>query len=430
MTPVVSVSANRAPIDYATMRVQFQSARAAAAAASCVVALILVASDTGAFAVPYAVGAFVIAADALYRRTHGDSAATPLLIDITALGAMFTFGGTAPAVQVAALAYGLVAMALLLPVRQAGFFFAYAVVWAAVVTATGGTGLLTTSAHSGFNAYLTIVLMVAIAALISGAARVLIQVQDRQQRLLEQERRTVQVKNEFVSMVSHELRTPITGISGFSETLRAHWRDLPPSEVDEFLTILRGESDHLANLVEDILVIPRLDSGHLRIHLEQVSVATVAETVAETVFDDDTSVEIDIPVYVTVWSDPARLRQILRNLMENARKYGGNEVYVSGEERREGTYTVIVADNGIGVAEADRERIFEHFEQLSSGDARLEQGVGLGLPIAKKLAMAMGGDLWYEDRFPVGAQFCFDVDLVKEAEREAGSLPAEASGNR
>ena len=424
------MSANRAPIDYATIRVQFQSARAAIAAASCIVALIVVASRSGSFAVPYAVGGFVIAADALFRRTHGDSAAAPLLIDITTLGAMFVIGGAAPPVQVAAMAYGLVAMALLLPVRQAAIFLAYAVAWAVVVAATSGTGLLSTNEHAGFDAYLTVVLMTAVAALISGAARVLIQMQDRQQQLLEQERRTVQVKNEFVSMVSHELRTPITGISGFSETLRDHWRDLPPAEVDEFLTILRGESDHLANLVEDILVIPRLESGHLRFHLEQVSIATVAEKAAEIVFNEGATVEIDIPVYVTVWSDPIRLRQILRNLMENAVKYGGNEVYISGEERREGTYTVIVADNGSGVAEADRERIFEHFEQLSSGDARLEQGVGLGLPIAKKLATAMGGDLWYEDRFPVGAQFCFDVDMVKETERDTSPLPAETTSGR
>ena len=148
------------------------------------------------------------------------------------------------------------------------------------------------------------------------------------------------------------------------------------------------------------------------------------------VFDDTDAVQIDIPAYVTVWSDPARLRQILRNLMENALKYGGNELYVSGEERREGTYTVIVADNGSGVAERDRHRIFEHFEQLSKGDARLEQGVGLGLPIARKLARAMGGDLWYEDRFPVGAQFCFDVDLVKDTEQESEPVAVEAVGER
>lgn len=424
------LSTGRAPIDYESIRVDYQTARAAVAVTVSIVAAILLATGSGSFALAYAVGGIVVAADALYRRTHGSSATAPLLVDITVLGSMFLIGGASTSVQVAALAYGIVAMALLLPTRMAGILFAYAMAWSVAVAATNGAGLLSRTNQGAFDAFLTVILLLAVAALISGATRVLIHVQDRQQKLLEQERRTVEVKNEFVSMVSHELRTPITGISGFSETLRDHWRDLPPSEVDEFLTILRGESEHLENLVEDILVIPRLDSGHLRFHLEQVTALTVAEAVVEMVFDDKTSVEIDIPLYVEVWSDPARLRQILRNLMENALKYGGNEVYISGEERREGTYTVIVADNGSGVVEADRQRIFEHFEQLSKGDARLEQGVGLGLPIARKLATAMGGDLWYEDRFPVGSQFCFDIDLVKEAERDAESVPADSGANR
>ena len=428
MNPVLST--DRAPIDYESIRGDYQTARAAVAATVCIVAVILLGSGTASFAIPYAVGGLVVTIDALYRRNHGSSATAPLLIDITALGAMFLIGGASTSVEVAALAYGIVAMALLLPARIAGILLAYALAWSVGVAAMHETGILSRSNQGAFDAFLTVMLLLAVSALIAGATRVLIHVQDRQQKLLEQERRTVEVKNEFVSMVSHELRTPITGISGFSETLRDHWRDLPPSEVDEFLTILRGESEHLENLVEDILVIPRLDSGHLRFHLEQVTVLTVAETVAEMVFDDNTSVEIDVPLYVEVWSDPARLRQILRNLMENAVKYGGNEVYISGEERREGTYTVIVADNGSGVAETDRQRIFEHFEQLSKGDARLEQGVGLGLPIARKLATAMGGDLWYEDRFPVGAQFCFDVDLVKETEVEADAIAADSGANR
>ena len=427
MNPVLST--DRAPIDYESIRMEYQTARAAVAATVFVVATILLASGSGAFAFAYAVGGLAVTVDALYRRNRGISATVPLLIDITALGGMFLVGGASTSMEVAALAYGIVAMALLLPARVAGILLAYALAWSIAVAAMNETGVLARTNQGAFDAFLTVMLLLAVAALISGATRVLIHVQDRQQKLLEQERRTVEVKNEFVSMVSHELRTPITGISGFSETLRDHWRDLPPSEVDEFLTILRGESEHLENLVEDILVIPRLDSGHLRFHLEQVTVLTVAEAVAEMVFDDETSVEIDIPLYVAVWSDPARLRQILRNLMENARKYGGNEVYISGEERREGTYTVIVADNGSGVAEADRQRIFEHFEQLSKGDARLEQGVGLGLPIARKLATAMGGDLWYEDRFPVGSQFCFDVDLVKEAEQQAESVSADSGAN-
>ena len=424
------LSTDRAPIDYESIRTEYQAARAAVAATVFIVASILLASGSGSFASVYAIGGLVVAIDALYRRTRGSTATATLLVDITVLGSIFVIGGASTSVEVAALAYGIVAMALLLPARMAGTLFVYALVWSVSVAAMNGAGFLSRTNQGAFDAFLTVVLLLAVAALISGATRVLIHVQDRQQKLLEQERRTVEVKNEFVSMVSHELRTPITGISGFSETLRDHWRDLPPTEVDEFLTILRGESEHLENIVEDILVIPRLDSGHLRFNLEQVTVLTVAETVAEMVFDDKTSVEIDIPLYVDVWSDPARLRQILRNLMENALKYGGNEVYVSGEERREGTYTVIVADNGSGVAEADRHRIFEHFEQLSKGDARLEQGVGLGLPIARKLATAMGGDLWYEDRFPVGSQFCFDVDLIKEVESEVESVPADSGANR
>ncbi len=409
------LSAARAPIEYGAIRSSFHGVRAVTAAVIGIVAVLFAVIDSATYAIPYAIAAAIVFVDALYRRNRGDSAAPPLLIDITVIASAMVIGGASPSVQVAALAYGIAAISLLLPARQTGILMAYALAWAAIIMAMGGSGLMSAQDRGAFDGFLTIMLLINVAALMSGATRNLLQAQDRQQKLLDQERRSVEVKNEFVSMVSHELRTPITGISGFAETLRDHWRDLPPSEVDEFLTILRGESDHLADLVEDILVIPRLDAGQLRFHLEQVSVSEIASSVAEMVLDDSTTAEVDLPIYVRVWSDPVRLRQILRNLMENARKYGGNELYISGEERREGTYTVIVADNGSGIAEADQDRIFEHFEQLSKGDARLEQGVGLGLPIARKLARAMGGDLWYEDRFPVGAAFCFDLDMVKDA---------------
>ncbi len=423
-------SADRAPIEYRAVRRAFHGVRGITAGVIAIVAILFALTGSAPYTIPYAIGAVIVVADALYRRTRGDSAAPSLFIDITAMGAAMVIGGASPSVQVAALAYGIAAIALLLPARQTGILMVYALGWAAVIMAMGGSGLKPALDRGAFDGFMTIVLLIDVAVLMSGATRNLLHTQNRQQELLEQERRSVAVKNEFVSMVSHELRTPITGISGFAETLRDHWRDLPPTEVDEFLTILRGESDHLADLVEDILVIPRLDAGQLRFHLEKVDVSEIAESVAEMVLDRSTSAEVDLPVYVRVWSDPVRLRQILRNLVENARKYGGNEVYISGEERREGTYTVIVADNGSGVAEADQERIFEHFEQLSKGDARLEQGVGLGLPIARKLARAMGGELWYEDRFPVGAAFCFDVDMVKEPERSSAPIEVEVGADR
>ncbi|MEA2011399.1 MAG: HAMP domain-containing sensor histidine kinase [Actinomycetota bacterium] len=429
---IPQLSAGRAPIEFGTVRGSFHGVRAVTAAVIGVVAVLFAVIGSATYAIPYAVGSVIVFADALYQRTRGDSAAFSLFIDITVIGSAMAVGGASPSVQVAALAYGIAGISLLLPARQTGILMIYALGWAAVIMAMNGSGLISATDRGAFDGFLTIVLLIDIAALMSGATRNLLRAQDRQQKLLDQERRSVEVKNEFVSMVSHELRTPITGITGFSETLREHWRDLPPSEVDEFLTILRGESNHLANLVEDILVIPRLDAGQLRFHLEQVGVSGIAESVAEMVLDKSTTAEVDLPVYVKVWSDPVRLRQILRNLVENARKYGGDELHIYGEERREGTYTVIVADNGAGIPEADQERIFEHFEQLSKGDARLEQGVGLGLPIARKLARAMGGDLWYEDRFPVGAAFCFDLDMVKDVEEPStlGAVEVEVGADR
>ena len=91
---------------------------------------------------------------------------------------------------------------------------------------------------------------------------------------------------------------------------------------------------------------------------------------------------------------------------------------ISGELHTSGMYKIEVSDNGSGIAEDDRERIFKHFEQLSTGSARVQQGVGLGLPIAKMLSVAMGGDLWYEERFPMGARFCFSVTLAETVDAQ------------
>ena len=118
------------------------------------------------------------------------------------------------------------------------------------------------------------------------------------------------------------------------------------------------------------------------------------------------------------------MEQILRNLLDNASKYGGDQVGIEALPRGDG-YVIVVADNGPGVPEAERERIFEHFEQVTKGDARLEQGVGLGLPIARKLVREMGGDLWHEPRFPVGSRFCFTV--AAKAQPAPASQPQVAA---
>lgn len=231
------------------------------------------------------------------------------------------------------------------------------------------------------------------------------------------------IKNDFVAMVSHELRTPLTSIAGFADALINGWRQLPSAEVDEFLTYIHKQSLYLGDLVEDVLVIPRLESGRLRFRPILFDLGTVVHEVTEVLAatDGGRDVVVSMPTGVMVDADPKRVQQVVRNLMENARKYGGDQVLVEGFGYGD-HYVVVVADNGAGVPDSSSEVIFEHFEQVSKGDARSSSGIGLGLPIARRLARAMGGDVWFERRFPTGSRFCFSLPLSAGEKDEDGSV--------
>ena len=255
------------------------------------------------------------------------------------------------------------------------------------------------------------------------ASRLIRQARDRELRAHEAAEHARRMKDEFVSMVSHELRTPLTSIAGFADTLRASWRSLPDTEVDEFLRIITGQAHHLGELVEDVLVIPRLEAGRLQIESSAFDLAELANEAIDLVFPpgNGRDVSVVVPGGIVAFADRRRVMQIVRNLCENAKKYGGDQILVEGLALRN-QYLLVVADNGPGVVSTDRERIFEHFEQVTKGDARREDGIGLGLPIARRLARAMGGDVWYEERFPTGARFCFTL-------RTSGEMQPQAAGS-
>lgn len=224
------------------------------------------------------------------------------------------------------------------------------------------------------------------------------------------------IKNDFVAMVSHELRTPLTSIAGFADTLVHSWKELPEAEVDEFLGIINVQSVYLSDLVEDVLVIPRLEANRMRFYPELFDLGELIEDVSAMVFPTGSGkvAEVNLPEGVRVKADRRRVQQTLRNLLENARKYGGDQIMVEGFVMGD-QYMVIIADNGPGVPDDERQRVFENFEQVSKGDARESTGIGLGLPIARRLARAMGGDVWYERRFPTGARFCYSLPLKRRA---------------
>lgn len=412
-----------APIRYSDVRRSYNGARVLGGLVVTYAAVQAVLAS--AAIAPYlVVGALILTGQAFFARRHGSSAVPSLVIDATLLGVLSLARGFSGGVEGAGFIYLVAAALLLLPLKHAVFVLVYALLWAIPI---GFLAPLATPSDESLTAEIGAVLAAGaiVARLLYATGQALFAAEERHKNALEAEQRAVELKDEFVSMVSHELRTPLTSIGGFSDTLRESWSRLPPNEVDEFLLIMRGETQHLSNLVEDILVIPRLEAGRLRLEPSTITLRDEAYEVSRLVFTGTTrEVQIDIPADIRVTADPNRLRQIFRNLLENSRKYGGDQVLIAGELTGD-SYKVVIADNGTGIPVEDRERIFEHFEQAVKGDARSE-GFGLGLPIARKLARAMGGDLWFEPRFPTGAQFLFtllsapDTDEAEPEERTSG----------
>ncbi len=401
-----------APVSYRAVRRAYNTMRAAAGMVIVAgAAFVWLTSD--AASAPWALaGGMVIAGDSIYRRGRGESVQVLLIIDITVAGTLLLTQGRTPSLEAAASMYVLTTALLLLKRRDALALIGFAVAWI-VPLAVLAPVVDVAAGHAVLESVGTVAFIAIVAQLLLSTGSALFQADRRQREALETERRAVEIKNEFVSMVSHELRTPLTSIAGFTDALRESWSKLSDSGVEEILSIMRRETGHLRNLVEDILVIPRLETGHLRMDPEDLDLRKECFQTADLVFQDSsTEFDVAIPAAVRVDADPVRLRQVLRNLLENALKYGGDQVLLDGES--DGNhFRVVVTDNGPGVPESDRERIFDHFEQLTRGDSRVAQGVGLGLPIARKLVRAMGGDLWYEARFPLGSRFCFTLQLAR-----------------
>jgi len=177
---------------------------------------------------------------------------------------------------------------------------------------------------------------------------------------LETERKAAQMKTDFVSMVTHELRTPLTNIAGFTETLQEAWQELERAEVDEFLQIIMSESDHLKNLVEDLLAIPRLEAGKLLMEPTDFALRPAAFKVIDLSIPEgeSRSAGVSIGSNVVVHADPNRVEQILRNLVENAIKYGGDTVAVEATPL-DNHWQIVVSDNGTGLSDTDRARVFQ-----------------------------------------------------------------------
>lgn len=199
-------------------------------------------------------------------------------------------------------------------------------------------------------------------------------------------------KDRFLATVSHELRTPLTVVLGVASEVGPNWEDFNATDRQDLMTMMIEQASEAANIVEDLLVAARSDTSRLRLAMEQTNLLSHVEYALASLPDDSRHRVTCGPVDRTIYADSTRLRQILRNLLENAVKYGGPDIHIESSTVA-GRVQVVVSDNGSGLTEADIVRIFEAYEQSAIGQSDAPTGVGIGLYVSRLLARLMDGDL-------------------------------------
>ncbi len=240
----------------------------------------------------------------------------------------------------------------------------------------------------------------------------------RRQEDAEELRDSNESKERLLASVSHEIRTPLTAIVGLSEEIISSRTSLDDEELDELNGIIAVQSRELADLVEDLLVASRADGGSLSINPEITDLRDQVEKVLRGVQESHpTDKKIILQGEgVEAWADPLRVRQVIRNLLTNAIKYGGERI-VLGVSVYEGRALVMVADDGVGVPVQESEMIFERYYRSAQFPTQ-PGSVGIGLAVSRQLAGLMDGTLEYIDG---KSQHRFELSLPGAEDADTGS---------
>ncbi len=243
-------------------------------------------------------------------------------------------------------------------------------------------------------------------------------------RLLVEERRAGEFREAFVDVISHELRTPVTTILGMTEILARPGRTDDPGSRLALLEDVRAESGRLHRLVEDLLVLSRVERGRLSVDPEPLEVRRLIERVVAHESAELPTIKLsarldpDLPV---VAGEETYVEQIIRNLLGNAAKYTPVGTNVVIEAQHEGEHVAIrVIDDGPGVPEASLGHLFELFYR-DPESARAVSGSGIGLFVCSSLVEAMGGRMWAKRRPEGGSEFGFTLDTIEVDEGGPGT---------
>ena len=227
-------------------------------------------------------------------------------------------------------------------------------------------------------------------------------------------------KSQFLAVISHELRTPINAIVGFSEVLSAgQGEHLSVSARREYLGTILESAKHLQGLINEILESTRIERGALQLDEQPNDAAELVEVVAKIVRDQATQGKISVVARVIedveVMGDLTRLKQVILNILSNAIKFSpvGGVVNMDMSRERNGDLAITVRDAGIGISDADAERVFEPFVQAEAGSNRRFGGMGLGLSIARRIARLHGGELTLKGQLGGGTEARFTLPAAR-----------------
>jgi signal transduction histidine kinase len=233
-------------------------------------------------------------------------------------------------------------------------------------------------------------------------------------------------KSEFLASMSHELRTQLSSVIGFSELLISDTtgRFDGPRRL-QFLTQINSSGRYLLDLTSDILDLAKIESGQSVLRIENVQIADVVNGVTSAMeplaAKKTIRIVTDLTAHGQVPADAGKLKQMLLNLVSNAVKFTpeGGCVTIAAQ-RLVAAVEISVSDTGIGIAESDREHLFEEFRQVDSDVARQHHGTGLGLALTKRFVELHGGHIRLTSEVGRGSVFTLSLPLAPSAAESAG----------
>jgi PAS domain S-box-containing protein len=223
-------------------------------------------------------------------------------------------------------------------------------------------------------------------------------------------RRADKSRSDLVATVAHELRSPLTGVKGFTSTLLAKWERFSESQRRLMLETVDADADRLTRLIGELLDVARIDSGRLQLRRQPVDlVAEVRRIAGRYVGGDSAPVTVDAAEGLPeVWVDPDKLAQVVINLLDNATRHGAGRVEIGIGPGSRHDIDLWVQDEGTGIPEDLRERVFAKFWRHGS-----RTGTGLGLFIVRGLVDAHGGEVWVENSDSGGARIRLSLPVAR-----------------